>query len=87
MRAGSHATLQCSVIEGDLPMTISWIFHGRDLSSQMGIETVKIGKRLNVLTIESVAAFHMGNYTCVATNGAGSENYTAELVVRGTIFF
>jgi len=84
MTAGSHATLQCSVDEGDLPVSISWIFHGRELSSQMGIETAKFGRRTNMLSIESVAQSHMGNYTCVATNDAGTTNYTSELLVRGT---
>jgi len=44
--------------QGDLPMTITWIFHGQELSSQMGIETSKFGKRSNILSIESVAAMH-----------------------------
>lgn len=83
LRYGEHATLQCNVMEGDLPVSISWIFHGRELSSQMGIETVKIGKRINLLEIDAVAASHTGNYTCVATNGAGSTNFTAELIVQG----
>ena len=84
MQAGEHATLQCSVAEGDLPLTVSWIFHGRELSSQMGIETTRLGKRTNILTIDAVAAAHTGNYTCVATNPVGSTNYTAELIVSGT---
>lgn len=84
LEAGSHATLQCSVDQGDIPLTISWIFHGKELSSQMGIETTRIGKRVNVLTIESIAPFHAGDYVCVATNAAGSTNYTTELVIMGT---
>jgi len=70
-------------ILGDLPLSIRWIFHGQELSSKMGIETTKFGKRTNILTIENIAPFHMGNYTCVASNHAGSTNYTVPLVVRG----
>jgi len=70
-------------ILGDLPLSIRWIFHGQELSSKMGIETTKIGKRTNILTIENIAPFHMGNYTCVASNDAGATNYTVPLVVRG----
>ena len=83
LQYGEHATLQCSVVEGDLPLKITWVFHGRELSSQEGIETTRLGKRANILSIESVSAAHTGNYTCVATNAAGASNYTAELVVQG----
>ena len=83
MMAGSHASITCTVDEGDLPLTITWTFHGRDLSSQMGIETTKVGKRTNILSIESLAPFHMGNFTCTATNLVGVTNYTAELTIRG----
>jgi len=69
--------------EGDLPLSISWIFHGQELSSQMGFETAKFGKRTNMLMIESLAPFHMGNYTCMASNSAGSANHTALLTIRG----
>lgn len=82
--AGSHVTITCTVDEGDLPFeNIRWAFHGKELSSQMGIETVKIGKRTNILTIESIAPFHKGEYSCIATNAVGSTNYTAVLNIRG----
>jgi len=83
LMAGSHQSLHCTVDEGDLPLSIRWIFHGQELSSQMEIETAKLGKRTNFLTIESLAPFHMGNYTCMASNPAGSTNHTAQLVIRG----
>lgn len=59
LTANALATIQCSA-DGDTPLTISWIFHGQELSSQMGIETMRIGKRTNILSIENVAPFHMG---------------------------
>jgi hypothetical protein len=83
--AGEYQTLECSVAEGDLPLTIKWIFHGIELASQMGINTVRIGKRTNLLTIDSVAASHMGNYTCVASNEISSTNYTTQLKVHGKV--
>jgi len=83
LMSGSHITIHCTVDEGDLPLSISWIFHGQELSSQMGIETAKLGKRTNFLTIESIAQMHMGQYTCLASNPAGSTNHTASLTIRG----
>lgn len=83
LQAGEFQTLHCTVAEGDLPLTITWIFHGQQLSSQMGISTMRIGKRTNLLTIDSVAASHVGNYTCVASNAVATTNFTAQLKVHG----
>jgi hypothetical protein len=44
-----------------------------------------LGDRISVLSIQSVAAAHNGEYTCTAENPAGIANYTAELTVNGTI--
>jgi hypothetical protein len=85
LMAGSHQTLHCTVDEGDLPLSIRWIFHGQELSSQMGIETAKFGKRTNMLMIESLAPFHIGDYTCMASNAAGQTNHTSTLSIRGLI--
>jgi Immunoglobulin domain len=81
--SGASAHTVCAVTEGDLPMDINWIFEGQKHSSMMGIATLKVGPRSNMLTIESVAAAHSGQYTCMARNGAGSRNFTTSLIVYG----
>ena len=86
---GMSAQINCIVIEGDLPVDISWTFHGRsrrpdDAASSSGIETTKIGSRSSVLNIDSVNADHSGNFTCIARNAAAVRNYTATLNVYGT---
>ena len=79
---GMSAQINCIVVEGDLPLDISWTFHGPS-SVMAGIETTKIGSRSSVLNIESVGADHAGNYTCIARNFAATRNYTATLSVYG----
>lgn len=84
LKAGSSASITCTVDEGDLPLAFQWIFHGHDISSQSsGIETVKIGKRSNILTIENIQQSHRGNYSCIVSNSVSSTNYTTELIIRG----
>lgn len=81
---GMSAQINCIVIEGDLPVDISWTFHGsRRMDASSGIETTKIGSRSSVLNIDSVSADHSGNYTCIARNAAAVRNYTATLSVYG----
>jgi len=81
--SGDNVQLTCHVSKGDRPLQLSWSFHGRELSSHMGLTTAKIGDSISVLVIASVAAGHSGNYTCTARNPAGVANHTATLQVNG----
>jgi hypothetical protein len=83
LNAGETASVQCLVSEGDLPLSITWAFHGRNVSSQMGISTSKFGSRMSVLMIEHIVAGHSGRYTCTARNSAGTSDYSAQLLVNG----
>jgi hypothetical protein len=83
LEAGSPASVKCFVTTGDLPMSIRWSFHGQSVSSERGITTAGVGKRLSVLMVDSVAEHHVGNYTCTASNSAGHHEFTARLLVNG----
>lgn len=80
------ASVQCAIGKGDLPLEISWMFDGRPIEFDQS-DTVKIdnGNRRKLLTIESVSARHAGEYTCVASNLAGSVSRSAHLVINGTL--
>lgn len=84
MNNGDSVQLTCHVSKGDRPLTITWSFHGEELSSHLGIETAKWGDRSSILTITSAMAAHSGNYTCTASNQAGTTNYTTSIHVNGT---
>ena len=81
--SGQPVAVQCAVSEGDLPIKFRWSFHGKELSSQMGISTVRLNSRMSLLSIDSIAAGHAGDYTCTAQNSAGLANHTAVLLVQG----
>lgn len=80
---GESASVQCTISGGDLPMSVKWMLNGVDIPVYLEVSTSKIGKRINVLSIESVKYDHAGNYSCIATNSAGSAEYTAPLIVIG----
>lgn len=46
-----------------------------------------VGDSMNVLFISSVAPSNRGNYTCVATNVAGLDSFTAQLLVNGIQYY
>ena len=81
---GASAQIMCSVSVGDEPLTITWSFHGNDISSDSsGIVTNNFGSKTSFLMINSVNQGHRGLYTCLAKNNAGSAKSTAELRVNG----
>ncbi|CAG0912291.1 unnamed protein product [Notodromas monacha] len=81
--AGAMAQLSCMVRDGDLPLQITWSFHGQSLNSSMGISTMSVGARTKMLTIDAVTAAHSGVYRCLAKNEVGEDVVSAELEVNG----
>ena len=80
---GTFSQIICSVVTGDEPLTISWSLHGDAISSDPDIITTALGTRSSILTISKVGYRHSGDYTCRATNRAGSYSHTATLRVNG----
>lgn len=64
-------------------MEVTWKLNGKDINDNIDITTSKVGKRINVLSIESVTAYHAGNYSCNAKNIAGETDSSALLIVIG----
>ncbi|KAK2577361.1 hypothetical protein KPH14_003477 [Odynerus spinipes] len=83
VNAGDLVSVQCVVTKGDSPLEITWTFDGRSIGhDRMDVIVSDSGKRVKQLTIESVAARHAGEYTCVASNAAGSTSHSAKLDVN-----
>ena len=84
---GDYFTLQCSIIHGDLPLSIFWKFNGMLIdpnpSENNDVIISNMGSRSSVLTIDSVRGHHAGNYTCFGKNGAGTSNHSVFLIVNG----
>lgn len=84
---GTSAQASCYVVEGDLPLQITWTFHGPDVTThtQKGIQTSKFGQRSSIILIDPVE--FSGNFTCSAKNVAGSNNFTTDLIVQSVLLF
>lgn len=83
INAGEYAYVQCMIPNGDLPIGIDWTFNGVNVKKYAEMSISKIGKRGSTLTIDHVTYNLAGNYTCVASNNAGSYQHTAQLLVNG----
>ena len=83
MDEGGFAQVSCIVTKGDQPLTISWSFHGSNITSDLGITTMPMGTQGSSLMIPSVGHKHRGTYTCKAANSAGVQTETVALNVNG----
>lgn len=68
---------------GDFPIDIEWRLNGDPMDDSL-ISVNKMGKRMSMLTIDSVTGYHAGNYTCIASNLAGSVEHSSRLIVNGS---
>ncbi|KPI92824.1 Down syndrome cell adhesion molecule-like protein CG42256 [Papilio xuthus] len=82
MNSGQVVTAPCSVIEGDHPLRLRWLFDGEPIKPRSGITGFNIGERSAILSINSVTHEHAGNYTCVAENEAGFHSHTSTLIIN-----
>ncbi|KAG1672088.1 Down syndrome cell adhesion molecule-like protein Dscam2 [Nymphon striatum] len=73
--------LMCSAIKGDSPIAFTWKFNSQPLPDNRGLMVTKHSD-VSLLMIPSVQIVHQGNYTCIASNEAGSANKTAKVTVR-----
>ena len=80
---GKYVQISCSVVSGDEPLQISWSLHGDGISSDPSIITTMIGTRSSILIISKVGYRHSGEYTCRASNSAGSVTHSDILKVNG----
>ena len=82
--AGEVVSFQCTILKGNSPISIYWLFNASVIESSEEVTISKIGKKISTLSIESARADHVGEYTCVAKNAAGATNFTTQLLINGS---
>lgn len=88
LEEGMRASVVCSVVSGDPPITIKWFKDGREIgtgssSTDPMLKIVSITEFVSSLIIDRLDRSFSGNYTCKASSDfAGSANHTARLSVR-----
>lgn len=83
---GDSTGVSCLIVKGDLPINIKWTLNGNPLiSGEIGITIAKLSAKSSILNIASVEKDHRGIFKCIAENKAGSNEYSSELSVNGTL--
>ncbi|XP_044595938.1 Down syndrome cell adhesion molecule-like protein Dscam2 isoform X27 [Cotesia glomerata] len=81
--SGEPVSATCAVLKGDFPMKILWQQNGQPIGNdQSDIVVNAISRHMSVISIESAVARHTGEYTCIATNEAGTARQSATLIVN-----
>lgn len=84
LREGMRARVQCTVSEGDSPLKLKWMINGQSMQdAQLGVTIQEVDEFSSILTIGSVTPRHNGDYSCSASNAAGTAIHTARLFVNG----
>lgn len=81
---GDLIIVHCTVLKGDTPIELEWLFQGNHLNINDHVQITAMGNRVSTLTIPSVRGEHAGEYACVADNMAGRARHSAHLRVNGT---
>ena len=81
---GSRFHALCSVEKGSTPLFFQWIKNGEKIISNENVK-IEMSDSFANIVIANVKRSDSGNYTCNVKNAFGSDTYTVNLVVRGTL--
>ncbi|XP_050461796.1 cell adhesion molecule Dscam2 isoform X38 [Cataglyphis hispanica] len=80
---GDSISVVCAILKGDLPIEITWALNGEPIRpDRSDINILATTRKNSILSIESVAARHAGEYTCSASNKAGATSHSTVLAVN-----
>ncbi|XP_054706600.1 cell adhesion molecule DSCAML1-like [Uloborus diversus] len=92
LQQGQRYSVLCTVTQGDPPVRMQWIKDGAhsfiagsshaSSSVAEGVRALAVTPYSLTLVFESLSPEHRGNYTCMASNAAGSVSHTATMVIH-----
>ncbi|XP_058457694.1 cell adhesion molecule Dscam2 isoform X15 [Malaya genurostris] len=82
LNVGDRASITCSVIKGDVPLTITWRKDGRPIDPSQRMSVTQVDQYNSILVIENLSADHTGNYSCVVRNTASETEGSQALLVN-----
>jgi len=81
LKVNEKASVFCSVSTGSPPFTFQWLKNGLSLLN-LNAPRIHLQPDFSVLSIDSISANDVGNYTCIISNHDGKDSHTASLIVE-----
>ncbi|XP_022248097.1 Down syndrome cell adhesion molecule-like protein Dscam2, partial [Limulus polyphemus] len=82
LKEQQRSSVVCTVSSGDLPIKIRWFKDDQPITENHGILIKEVVEYTSHLLFESIRLRHRGNYTCIASNEAGTVSHTATMVIH-----
>nr|AVV62006.1 Dscam [Limulus polyphemus] len=79
---GQRFNIMCVVTKGDPPVDIRWLKDGQKIADYLGIRVLRVTDFSSTLVFDSVRPEYHGNYTCQASNSAGTSTHTATMIIH-----
>lgn len=86
LQKGERITLTCTIAKGDTPISITWQKDEGNIKNLMKDDDIKViafDEFNSMLTIEDLDVHHIGNYSCLASNSAGTAIHYQTVHVNG----
>lgn len=83
LNVGDRASITCSVIKGDTPLSVKWLKNANLIDPSQRVSITQVDQYNSILVIEHLSASHSGNYSCVVSNPAAEVEGTQALLVNG----
>ncbi|UYV60440.1 hypothetical protein LAZ67_1001166 [Cordylochernes scorpioides] len=81
LNRGQRYQVTCTTSQGDRPLNFHWLRNGQPLVSNSRLTLRRLDDFSSALHIPSVTTEDVANFTCLASNLAGSDSFMTTLVV------
>ncbi|GFS39582.1 titin [Trichonephila inaurata madagascariensis] len=78
---GDNTEMLCTLKRGSLPVSFIWLYNNRDVTLISKYKIISTDKSSH-FSIGNIQPHDIGNYTCVATNSAGTDRQTTSIVIE-----